>query len=215
MTSVRGVGGNSSASAARSVSAPATLCAPSRSTSGACPSTSSRPGDRTAANASVTTSSGSGRSRKLSAAASAAAALSAWYAPWSGRYTPSYLASGVNRSTSRPAWARRFPLTPKSVERFSTRAAPRSRNNGASPGSVSPSTRVEPSFTMPALSAAISSRVGPRYSTWSTLTFVITATRPSTTLVASHVPPTPTSITATSTATSENHVSAAAVRISK
>jgi hypothetical protein len=42
---------------------------------------------------------------------------------------------------------------------------------------------------------------------------VTTAMRPSTTFVASHVPPTPTSTTATSTATSENHENAAAVRI--
>ena len=38
-----------------------------------------------------------------------------------------------------------------------------------SSGSVSPSTSVEPGFTMPAFSVAMSSRVGPRYSTWSTL----------------------------------------------
>ena len=62
---------------------------------------------------------------------------------------------------------------------------------------------------MPAFSVAISSRVGPRYSTWSIATLVTTATWPSTTLVASHVPPRPTSTTATSTASSANHRSAA------
>ena len=62
---------------------------------------------------------------------------------------------------------------------------------GVSSGSVSPRTRIESGFTIPDFSAAISARVGPRYSTWSTLTFVTTATCPSTTLVASQVPPTP------------------------
>lgn len=61
----------------------------------------------------------------------------------------------------------------------------------------------------------MSARVGPRYSTWSRLTFVTTATRPSTTFVASHSPPIPTSTTAQSTATSANQVRAAAVMISK
>ena len=52
-------------------------------------------------------------------------------------------------------------------------------------------------------------------STWSIATFVITATRVSSELVASHVPPSPTSTTATSTARSANHENAAAVSTSK
>ena len=56
---------------------------------------------------------------------------------------------------------------------------------------------------------AISGRVGPRYSTWSTLTFVTTATGAATMLVASQVPPTPTSTTATSTASLANQSNAA------
>src|SRR5680860_1846437 len=46
------------------------------------------------------------------------------------------------------------------------------------------------------------------------LTLVTTATSAATMLVESHVPPNPTSRAATATATSANHVSAAAVRIS-
>ncbi len=104
---------------------------------------------------------------------------------------------------------------PKSRLRMWTCAASRSANTSCSSGSVSPSTNVDPGVTMPAFSRAMSSTVGPMYSTWSMLTFVTTATRPSTTFVASPRPPSPTSITAASTAMSPNQCSAAAVRISK
>ena len=51
---------------------------------------------------------------------------------------------------------------------------------------------------IPAFSAAISAISVPRYSVWSTPIGVMTATGASTTLVASHRPPMPTSTTATS-----------------
>ncbi len=81
-------------------------------------------------------------------------------------------------------------------------------------GSVSPTTTRLPGLMMPALSRAMSSRVGPSTSVWSKLTLVRTATSASTTLVQSQRPPKPTSTTATSTASSANQARAAAVRSS-
>ena len=66
---------------------PATLWAPSTRTSGWRPTTSRRPGTRTAASPSSTTSSCSGDPKKASAAASAQAALSPWWLPCSGSST--------------------------------------------------------------------------------------------------------------------------------
>ena len=60
---------NSSFSASPNVAMPAALCAPSTSSSGRRPSTSSRPGTRTAAKPSSTTSSVSGSPKKASTAA--------------------------------------------------------------------------------------------------------------------------------------------------
>ena len=57
---------------------------------------------------------------------------------------------------------------------------------------------------IPAFSPAIVATSLPRYSAWSIATGVTTATRASATLVASHVPPMPTSMTATSTGASAN-----------
>ncbi len=50
---------------------------------------------------------------------------------------------------------------------------------GTSSGSVSPSTSEAPGLTMPAFSRAMSARVGPAYSVWSSPTLVTTATCPS------------------------------------
>ena len=88
-------------------------------------------------------------------------------------------------------------------------------NTSASDGSVSPSTKVEPSFTMPAFSSAMRRRQSPWPSVWSCPTLVSTATMPSTTLVASQRPSSPTSTTAAATASSENQRNAAAVSSSK
>ena len=68
---------------------------------------------------------------------------------------------------------------------------------------------------MPAFSVAISSIVSPRYCMWSIATGPITATAPSATLVASHLPPRPTSITATSTGASANAANIMPVSTSK
>ena len=68
---------------------------------------------------------------------------------------------------------------------------------------------------IPAFSRAMSASVGPANSVWSMPMFVTTATWASTTLVASHRPSSPTSITATSTAMSANQRNAAAVHASK
>ena len=67
---------------------------------------------------------------------------------------------------------------------------------------------------IPALLPAISAMVSPRYSVWSMPIGVITATGASTTLVESQVPPSPTSMTATSTGASANAANAIAVRTS-
>ncbi len=75
---------NSSIRARASTIMPATLWAPSTTTSGWRPTTSSRPGTRTAANASSTTSSARGDPKNASTAASAHDALSPWWAPCNG-----------------------------------------------------------------------------------------------------------------------------------
>ena len=84
-----------------------------------------------------------------------------------------------------------------------------------SAASISPTTTRLPGSMMPALSAAMPSSVGPSTSVWSKLTLVSTATSPRTTLVQSHVPPSPTSTTMESTASVANHDRAAAVSSSK
>ena len=61
-----------------------------------------------------------------------------------------------------------------------------------------------PGLMMPDFSVAISSTVEPSSCAWSIATGVTTATCPSATLVASQVPPSPTSTTATSTGASAN-----------
>ena len=68
---------------------------------------------------------------------------------------------------------------------------------------------------IPAFSRAMSASVGPANSLWSIPMFVTTATWACTTFVASHLPSSPTSTTATSTAVSANHRNAAAVHVSK
>ena len=84
-----------------------------------------------------------------------------------------------------------------------------------SSGSVSPMTAADAGLMMPAFSRAMSASVGPANSVWSMPMLVITATWASTTLVASQRPSSPTSTTATSTATSANQRKAAAVTASK
>ena len=125
----------------------------------------------------------------------------------------------MRRSTSRPPTATRLAVQSNSSPRTQTWTAPASsateRMTATRSGAVSPTTAMLPGLTMPALSRAIPSRVGPSTSVWSKLMFVSTATIPSTTLVESHVPPSPTSTTAASTASSENQWRAAAVSSSK
>ena len=82
-------------------------------------------------------------------------------------------------------------------------------------GSVSPMIAAESGLMIPAFSRATSASVGPANSLWSIPMLVMTATWASTTLVASHIPSRPTSITPTSTAVSANHRKAAAVHASK
>ena len=85
-TPISGVKPNASVIAAAAARAPCGLCAASSTTVGERRTTSSRPGNRTWANPSRTTSGLSAfRPRKASTAASACAALAAWWAPCSGR----------------------------------------------------------------------------------------------------------------------------------
>ena len=125
----------------------------------------------------------------------------------------------MRTSISRPPTASLLAVHAKSWPLTHTSEAPArvaaSRSRATRVGSVSPMTTRLPSLKMPDLSRPMSSSVGPRTSVWSKLILVSTATLPSTTLVLSHWPPNPTSITATSTASSANQASAAAVRSSK
>ena len=75
--------------------------------------------------------------------------------------------------------------------------------------------RTPPSLIIPAFFSAISRTVSPRTSVCSRLTLVMTETRAFTTLVASSLPPIPTSRTAKSTPSSEKYLKAIAVTISK
>ncbi len=68
---------------------------------------------------------------------------------------------------------------------------------------------------MPTLSDAMALTVGPSTAVWSRSTLVRTATSESMTLVESHVPPSPTSMTPTSTPSSEKCRKAATVKSSK
>ena len=103
----------------------------------------------------------------------------------------------------------------KSLAAAQPRRCRRLAEHGDELGSVSPITTAEPGLMMPAFSRAMSPSVGPANSLWSIPMLVITATWASTTLVASHRPSRPTSITATSTAASANQRNAAAVHASK
>ena len=78
------------------------------------------------------------------------------------------------------------------------------RSTSAASGSCSPTTATAPALMMPPFSVAISSTELPRNRSWSIAIGVTTATWPSTTFVASHEPPMPTSTTATSTGASAN-----------
>ena len=71
-------------------------------------------------------------------------------------------------------------------------------------GEISAVTNGTPAFMMPAFSPAISTSDSPRYSAWSKATLVTAVTSGCTTLVASSRPPSPTSITATSTPSRAN-----------
>ena len=75
-------------------------------------------------------------------------------------------------------------------------------------------TATAPGLMMPDFSLAMPRTSVPRYSAWSRPIGVITATAPSATLVASHRPPSPTSITAASTGASANAAKPIAVSTS-
>ena len=191
---------------------PAGLCAASTSTVGLVRTRSSRPGERTAANAARTVSCSIGpvaapAPRNASTAASAVTAFCAWCAPNSGRKTSWYSPPRPCRRTCCPPTATRRSSTPNSVPSRATTAststARRTRESSAA-GCWWASTAIESALMIPAFSVAIVPTSGPRYSAWSSATGVTTATRASTTLVASHVPPMPTSMTATSTGASAN-----------
>jgi hypothetical protein len=122
---------------------------------------------------------------------------------------------GVRMSTSRPPTASVLPAVSKSVPRSSRDAAGGSDSTATIAGSVSPITAADVGSMIPAFSRAMSASVGPASSLWSIPMFVTTATCARTTFVASHLPSSPTSTTATSTAVSANQRNAAAVHASK
>ena len=136
---------------------PAALCAPSTSSSGRRPSTSRRPGTRTAASPSSTTSGASGSPKNASTAARATAALSPWWAPCSG--TQDVLvapARGPQRDAAAhpppPGWTRsRSPSRPpRPTPR--RRRRPAARRSSTSSGAISPTTTRLPGSMIPALS---------------------------------------------------------------
>ena len=211
-------GANSSASASRSACAPATLCAPSSSTSGCRPTISSRPGERTRVNASYDRVGFERRAdERLRGRERDRRVVALVRAVQRDEHVGVARRRGVKSSTQRGRRPRaRWRATPKSTSRRTTRAGSRSVKNGTRSGSVSPSTSVAPVLDDPGLLRRdLLGASVPRYCVWSMLTFVTTATSASITFVASHVPPRPTSTTATSTATSANQRSAAPVTISK
>ena len=188
---------NSSASAARNACAPATLCAPSSSTSG-CRPDDFEPARRTARARTRrrTTSSASGAPTNASAAVERdRRVVGLVRAVQREEHLGVARARRVAGRRTRPPTAstlrahaevgvapeHRAPARGRVEDRL--RARDRSRRARAS----HPASRCRPSR------ARSPRAVVPRYSTWSMLTFVTTATRPSTTLVASHVPPSPTS----------------------
>ncbi len=185
---------------------------------------SSRPGEVTPAKAARTRSRSSGpRSacappRNASTAASAQAALWAWWAPSSGRNRSSYSPARPRTESSWPPTAMVRERTPNSRPSRATSASTsterRSSTSAASTGCWA-STPYEPGLRIPAFSAAICSIVEPRNRVWSTPIGVMTATCASATLVASQVPPRPTSTTATSTGASAKAANAIAVSTSK
>ena len=156
-----------------------------------------------------------GAPKKASTAARATAALSPWWARAPAGRRRRTSPAGVNRSTSRPSWASRLARQPNCAPRSHVSAAPAASKIPASSGLVSPSTSVDPGFTMPAFSVAMSVRSGA-----DGLDVVQAHVGDHRHLAVGDVggvprPPRPTSTTATSTATSANHRKAAAVRISK
>src|SRR5215469_15058586 len=106
---------------------------------------------------------------------------------------PPTASSRLSTPNSTPS---RATLAPTSVARCSS--------TSAAAGGCWASTATAPGLIMPALSAAISATVLPRYLVWSRDIGVTTATAPSATFVLSQVPPMPTSSTQTSTGASAN-----------
>ena len=207
---------NSSSSAVRSAAAPATLCAPSSSTSGCRPTTSSRPGERTDANPSATTVVGSGaadeRLRRRERDRGVVGLMPA---------VQREVDIGIARFGRREiddATAERELLREHGEVAVAQQHARRLLREeerceiGIGLAEHERRTRLDDVGLLRRDAARASVRDTRR---GRCATLVTTATRPSTTLVASHVPPRPTSTTATSTARSANHRNAAAVRISK
>ena len=110
-------------------------------------------------------------------------------------------------SASTPSTPARTTGAPTALARAATTAS-------ASAGSR-PITSGTPGLAIPAFSAAIETTSVPRYSSWSSAIDVIAVTIGLTRLVASSRPPSPTSITPTSTPMRANHSQASRVANSK
>ena len=94
-------------------------------------------------------------------------------------------------------------------------SAHRSATSWATSSDCTAETTVAPALMTPTFSSAIAAGVSPRYFAWSTAIGVSTATDASITLVASQVPPIPTSTTAASTGASAKAAYAIATTVSK
>ncbi len=215
---------NASVTASAAARAPPGLWAASSTTDGLRRTTSIRPGESTAAKAERITSMSSVRAcsepipKNASTAASATAALCAWCAPYSGRKMSGYSPPSPRSVSSCPPTATSRETTPNSMPSratvASTSTARFSSTCAASTGCCARTT-VASFLTIPAFSEAISPGVEPSRSVWSREMGVTTATEPSMTLVASQLPPMPTSTTATSTGASAKAAYAMAVSTSK
>ena len=202
---------NSSRSVAAQARAPSRLWAASSTTVGSRWATSKRPAPVTAANASVprrrraAVEEGLHRGEGDGGVVGLVGAVE-------GTKTSSTGPGGC--AVDKPGHRGRSSTGPVEVSRATRSRRRVSAKMARRSGSASPSTKWCPASRSDLL-LGDGLPPAPTPSVWSWPTLVSTATAPSATLVASQRPSMPTSITATSTATSANQGNAAAVRISK
>ena len=210
-----------SRTAAAEASSPCGLWAASRITGGALRASSSLPGEETAPSPAATSSglrAFSPPPTNASTAATATAAFWAWWAPNSGNMRSGYSPASPCTVMTWPPTAVERPVTANSTpskRNGSPSSRARSSRTCAASGCCAALTRKPWGLMIPAFSRAICPTVSPSMVVWSRPIGVTTDTAASATLVASHVPPMPTSRTMTSTGSSAKTANARTVRTSK